>query len=72
MDEPKVQPPMIDMDVDGDDDTDEAAWESEIVRQALGDALLPNGDIDANILRAMTIPIALEELYPEGEEDEEA
>jgi hypothetical protein len=51
---------------------DEAAWEAAVVREALGDALLPDGSIDFDKLDARSETVSLEELYPEGDEDDES
>ncbi len=50
----------------------EEAWEEEILEEALGDALKPDGSIDFDKLRATGLTIPLAELHPEGDEDEEA
>lgn len=50
----------------------EAEWEEEILDEALEDALKPDGTIDFDKLRATGITITLDELYPEGDEDDEA
>jgi uncharacterized protein (DUF433 family) len=44
----------------------EAEWEEKVVTEALGDALNPDGSIDFDKLRARTVNITLDELYPEG------
>jgi hypothetical protein len=54
------------------DDAEEAAWEAKVVTEALGDALREDGSIDFDKLRSKSIPITLNELYPEGGEDDEA
>lgn len=50
----------------------EEEWEDEVLTEALGDALRPDGTIDFDKLEATSLTLALEELYPEGVEDEEA
>ncbi len=50
----------------------EEEWESRIVREALGDALNPDGSIDFDKLFDRGIPMTLEELYPEGNIDDES
>jgi post-segregation antitoxin (ccd killing protein) len=53
------------------DEENEAAWEERVVTEALGDALNPDGSIDFDKLRSTGIIITLEELYPEGDEENE-
>ena len=50
----------------------EEEWEAEVLEEALGDALNPDGSIDFDKLRARGRTITLDELYPEGDEDDEA
>jgi hypothetical protein len=64
MPDPKV-PPKINV-------KPEAEWEEETLREALGDALKPDGSIDFDKLRATGLTLTLDELAPEGDgEDEE-
>ena len=49
---------------------DEAAWEEAVVTEALGDALRPDGSIDFDKLNERMVDITLDELYPEGDDDE--
>ncbi len=49
----------------------EEEWEARIVKEALGDALNPDGSIDFDKLFDRGIPMTLEELYPEGDADDE-
>jgi hypothetical protein len=53
------------------EDEEEAAWEEAVLTRTLGDALNPDGSIDFDKLDARTSIITLEELYPEGMDDEE-
>ena len=53
-------------------DADEAAWEEKVLTQALGDALREDGSIDFDKLRATGTVMSLDDLYPEGAQDEEA
>lgn len=55
-----------------DDIEDEAEWETAIMRRSLGDALLPDGNIDFVKLHERWIPTTLEELYPEGADEDES
>jgi hypothetical protein len=50
----------------------EEEWEEEVLTEALGDALKPDGDIDFDKLRKRGTTMTLDELYPEGDEDDEA
>jgi hypothetical protein len=50
----------------------EADWEEEIIEEALGDALLPDGRIDFEKLRSKGLTLSLDELHSEGDEDDEA
>jgi len=50
----------------------EEAWEEETLGNALGDALKPDGSIDFDKLRATGLTMTLDELHPEGDEDDEA
>ena len=50
---------------------DEEAWEERVVRKALGDALREDGSIDFDKLHRTSLSITLDELYPEGGEDDE-
>jgi hypothetical protein len=50
---------------------DEATWEAAVMREALRDALLPDGSIDFEKLDAQSEIVSLEELYSEGDEDDE-
>jgi hypothetical protein len=52
------------------EDDDDAEWDAMVVTRALGDALNEDGSIDFDKLRARTVPMSLEELYPEGISDE--
>jgi hypothetical protein len=49
----------------------EAEWESRVMAEALGDALLPDGSIDFARLHERGIIVDLSELDPEGQFDEE-
>jgi len=62
MPDPKI-PPKTDV---------EEEWEEEVLKDALGDALKPDGSIDFDKLRSTGLTLTLEELHPEGNEDEEA
>jgi len=53
-------------------DAEEAAWEAEVLSEALGDALRADGSIDYDKLRATGAVTSLEDLYPEGAQDDEA
>lgn len=50
----------------------EEEWEARIVKEALGDALNPDGSIDFDKLRSRGKIMTLEELYPEGDVDDES
>jgi hypothetical protein len=50
----------------------EEEWEDEMLTEALGDALKPDGDIDFDKLHARGTTMTLDELHPEGDEDGEA
>lgn len=50
----------------------EAEWEARVMTEALGDALNEDGSIDFDKLDKLTVPITLEELFPEGVDDDEA
>jgi hypothetical protein len=50
----------------------EEAWEEAVITEALGEALNPDGSINFEKLHAMTSPITLEELYPEGTDEDDA
>lgn len=64
---------MIDWIIERLELEEEAAWEERLLTEAFGDALLPDGSIDFEKLHARGIPITLDELCPEGaDEDEEA
>ncbi len=54
------------------EDEDEAAWEEAVLTRSLGDALNPDGSIDFDKLRSRGKITTLEELYPEGDVDDEA
>ncbi|MFN8374874.1 MAG: hypothetical protein U0694_18595 [Anaerolineae bacterium] len=54
------------------EDEEEAAWEEAVLTRTLGDALNPDGSIDFDKLRQRGKITTLEELYPEGTEDDEA
>ncbi len=45
----------------------EADWEEEIIEEALGDALLPDGSIDFDKLRSTGLTLTLDQLHPEFE-----
>ncbi|GIK67328.1 MAG: hypothetical protein BroJett018_51220 [Chloroflexota bacterium] len=47
-------------------------WEASRVETALGDALLPDGQLDFAKLRARGKIITLEELFPEGDSTDES
>ena len=51
---------------------DEDLEDVRILTEVLGDALNPDGTIDFDKLEKETIPITLEELYPEGVEEDES
>lgn len=51
---------------------DEDAWEEQVLTTALGDALKPDGSIDFDKLRAKGQTITLDELLPEGIDDDES
>lgn len=55
--------------LDGEDD---AAWEAQVAANALVDALNPDGSINFDKLRATGIPMTLEELCPEIDDDDES
>lgn len=55
-----------------DDIEDEAEWEAAIMRRSLGDALRPDGSIDFAKLHERWIPTTLEELYPEGADEDDS
>ncbi|MDZ4766990.1 MAG: hypothetical protein SGI73_20825 [Chloroflexota bacterium] len=74
MTDPNARLPIVTDDVYHEDDMDaeaEARWEAEVLRESLGAALLPNGEVDFAILNANTIPITLEELCAECDDKEE-
>lgn len=52
-------------------DAEEAAWEEAVLTQALGDALRSDGSLDFDKLRATGTVLTLDELYPEGDQDDE-
>lgn len=52
--------------------TDEAAWEGEVLTNSLGDALNPDGGIDFDKLRARGQPLTLDDLLPDGVDDDES
>ena len=52
--------------------TTEEEWEEEVLTEALGDALKPDGTVDFDKLRARGTTMTLDELHPEGDEDDEA
>jgi|FLYN01.1.fsa_nt_gi hypothetical protein len=64
MHDPKV-PPKTEV-------ASEDAWEEEVLSQALGDALKPDGDIEFDKVRATGLTMTLDELHPEGDEDDKA
>lgn len=53
-----------------DDDSEE--WETTMMEQSLGDALLPDGRLDFAKLRARGKIVTPEELFPEGEAEDES
>lgn len=53
-----------------DDDNDDPEWEAIAAREALGDALRPDGSIDFDKLRARGKPMTLEELLHKNEKNE--
>jgi hypothetical protein len=50
----------------------EEEWEEEVLNEALGDALKPDGSIDFDKLRKRGTTMTLDELHPEDDEDDEA
>jgi hypothetical protein len=50
---------------------DEAAWEERMLTESLGDALNPDGSLDFDKLRERGTKMTLEELFPEGDFDDE-
>lgn len=50
----------------------EEEWEEKVLTEALGDTLRPDGSIDFDKLRARGTTMTLDELHPEGDEDDEA
>jgi hypothetical protein len=54
------------------EELDDAEWDAAIVTDALGDALLPDGNIDFDKLDARGKAITLEELYPEADDPNES
>jgi len=54
-----------------EDAESEAAWEARVVREALGNALLPDGNIDFDKLDARGRIVTLEELCPDCDCDED-
>lgn len=63
MSNPKV-PPKTDVKA-------EETWEEEVLSEALGEALKPDGNLDFDKLRATGLTMTLDELHPEGDEDDE-
>jgi hypothetical protein len=63
MPDPKV-PPKINV-------KPEEEWEAETLSDALGDALKPDGSIDFDKLRATGLTLTLDELAPEGDDEDE-
>ena len=54
------------------DEDDEAEWEEHVLNESLGDALRADGSLDYEKLRRTGKVMTLDELYPEGEEDDGA
>ncbi|MBC7870971.1 MAG: hypothetical protein H7Y09_09050 [Chitinophagaceae bacterium] len=62
--DPKI-PPQIETQT-------EEEWEEEVLTKALGDALNTDGSVDFKKLRARGLALTLDELYPEGDGDDES
>jgi hypothetical protein len=58
--------------LESEDDESEEEWEERVLNEALGDALLPDGNIDTDKLRARGRIVSLDELYPQGDADDES
>jgi hypothetical protein len=63
-----IEDTPVEINQDYDEDLDDA----RILTEVLGDALNPDGTIDFDKLEKDTIPITLEELYPEAVEEDES
>jgi len=50
----------------------EEEWEEEILDEALEDVITSDGRIDFDKLRATGLSMTLDELCPEGDEDDES
>jgi len=50
----------------------EVKWEEAVLGEVLGDALMPDGTIDFDKLRRSGQIMSLEDLYPEGDMDDES
>ena len=53
-------------------DTREDEWEERVLSESLGDAIQPDGRINFDRLHDSGKTMTLEELYPEGDEDDGA
>ena len=49
---------------------DEVVWEERLLSDTLAEALLPDGSLNFDLLRARGKVMTPEELYPEGDEDD--
>jgi hypothetical protein len=48
----------------------EEEWEAEVLTEALGEAIRPDGTIDFDKLEATGLELTQQDLYPEGEMEE--
>jgi hypothetical protein len=50
----------------------EQEWEEKALTESLGDAVKPDGGIDFDKLRGTAVTMSPDELYPEGDGDDES